>query len=296
MKIGIDIGGSHIAVGLIAQQGEILQKEEIDLVGKQENIEDILIQTIVKSINKMVQERHMKIEEIKKIGIASPGTVVKGEIVQAGNLGISHFKIVEELQKYFAVPIQLTNDAKCAALAVKQYGELKPYENAIFLTIGTGIGGAVFWNKELLRPKKYPGFEMGHMVIQKEKGKPCKCGKRGCFEQYASITALKNRVKEEYGLEEMTGKELYEFLEERMKEEEMKKIIEEYLENVAIGLGNLIDIFEPEAIGIGGSFAHYEAIFLPILQDKLSHILFNHEIPAILFTKIKNDAGMLGAV
>lgn len=296
MKIGIDIGGSHIAVGLINDRAQIVQKEEMDLIVANGKMEEVIMQTIVEDVRKILKQNQLHQEDIEGIGIASPGTVVEGEIVRAGNLGLENFRIVEELNQYFTIPIQLTNDAKCAGIAVKKYGELQEYDNCIFLTIGTGIGGAVFWNGELLKPKKYPGFEMGHMVIQKENGKACKCGRNGCFEQYCSITALKKAIREEYKLKEMTGKQLYEWMQERTKEEKMKKIVEHYLNDVAIGLANLINIFEPEAIGIGGSFAYYETMFFPVLEEKLKHLLYNQEMPKIIFTKIKNDAGMLGAI
>lgn len=296
MKIGVDIGGSHIAVGLIGKNGQIIQKEELDLIVARGKIEEVIVETIVEDVRKILEQNQLTQADIETIGIASPGTVVEGEIVVAGNLGVENFRIVEELNKYFAVPIKLTNDAKCAAIAVKEYGELQEYDNCLFLTIGTGIGGAVFWNKEMLKPKKYPGFEMGHMVIQKEKGRVCKCGRTGCFEQYGSITALKRIIREEYGLKEITGKQLFDFIQEKRKERKMEQILEHYLKDVAIGLANLINIFEPEAIGLGGSFAHYEGIFLKPLEEKLIHILYNQEVPKILFTKIKNDAGMLGAV
>ena len=99
------------------------------------------------------------------------------------------------LRNYFSCPINIRNDAKCAAVAEKTYGSMKDYDDAVFLTLGTGIGGAVFMGGKLLEPKRYSGFEIGHMVVNKG-GRLCSCGKRGCFETYASIKALKMKVTE----------------------------------------------------------------------------------------------------
>lgn len=297
MKIGIDLGGSHIAVGLINEKAEIVQKEEKDLLYVKGKIEDMIIHTIVQNINKILEQNDLTISQIEEIGIGSPGTILEGEIVKANNLGIKNFKILEELSNYFKVAMRLTNDAKCAAIASKRSEELKEFDDVVFLTIGTGIGGAVFWNGELLKPKKYPGFEVGHMVIQKENGLPCKCKKNGCFEQYGSITALKNMVKQVYPIQEkITGLELHKFINEKIEQRKMQDIIEQYVKNLAIGIGNLVDIFEPEAIGIGGSFAHYEDIFLAKLVQMLPHYCFAKQIPPIIITKEKNDAGIIGAV
>jgi len=297
MKIGIDIGGSHIGVGLINNDNTIVAKEEMELVNISQGIENIIIETIVKFINRILENNHLSIQDIEIIGIASPGTVTDSEIVKAHNLGLKNFKILEELRKYFDVPMKLKNDAKCAAVAEKKCGSLREYNNCIFLAIGTGIGGAVFWNGKLLRPTKYPGFEVGHMIIQKENARECKCGKSGCFEQYASITALKREIREKYSIqEEMTGKELYNFITENMQDERMNQIIGGYLNDLALGISNLINIFEPEVIGIGGSFSHYKDIFLPQLKIKTERLLFNNDMPKIVMAQIKNDAGIIGAV
>ena len=153
------------------------------------------------------------------------GTITDGEIVKAGNLGLYNFNIVKELKeglKYSDknnIPIILRNDTKCAAIAEKKVGNLKNYDDALFLTIGTGIGGAYFLNGKLVKPKRFDGFEVGHMVINVE-GKSCTCGSNGCFEIYGSITALKESVQKAYNIEEMiTGKELINIINERQETE-----------------------------------------------------------------------------
>lgn len=254
MKIGIDIGGSHVGVGLVDRAGKIILKKEKDLVAalQKKDYNEILINTIVNLITNILDEGKIDISQIELIGIAVPGTVSDTEIIKAENLHIRNFDIVSEINKYFNIPIQLRNDAKCAAVAEKMYGSLEKYEDAVFLTIGTGIGGAVFMGDKLLKPKQYEGFEIGHMIIKKG-GIKCNCGNLGCFERYASIRVLKEKISKLYK-KDISSIELKEILLNMSKNEKVQRIVEEYIDNLSIGLANLINIFEPEVISIGGSF------------------------------------------
>lgn len=297
MKIGIDIGGSHVAVGLISYNGTIICKSEKNIMNnlKKNDFKDILIKTIIEQIEDVLEKAKSNITKIELIGIAVPGMVSKTSIIKAENLYIKNFEIVNEINKYYNVPIKLRNDAKCAALAEKEYGSLKRAKDAIFLSLGTGIGGAVFLNESLLVPKKYEGFEIGHMVI-KTNGIQCNCGRKGCFERYASMRLLKEKVGKKIGKENVTGEELKILLEENNSK--INEIIDEYIDNLSIGLGNLINIFEPDTISIGGSFAYYEKTLLNKLIQRLGkEELFNkNDIPKIVVAKLKNDAGIIGAV
>jgi len=153
---------------------------------------NVVLETIKELLNQILKEQ--QVEQIESIGIAFPGTVSNGVVVKAENLGIENLKLVEELKEDFDMPIYLENDAKCAAIAEKKYGSLKSYEDALFLIVGTGVGGAAFLDGKLLKPKRYSGFEVGHMVIQKH-GDECNCGRAGCFEAYASMKRLKEKIK-----------------------------------------------------------------------------------------------------
>ena len=300
MKIGIDIGGSHLGIGLINSNGKIIAKEEKDMHNnaKNKNYGEQLVEAIIELITKILEKNKIKIQEISLIGIAVPGTVSNTHIIKADNLHIQNFNIVSEINKYFNIPIYLRNDAKCAAIAEKEYGGLKKYDDALFLTIGTGIGGAVFLGGKLLRPKKYEGFEIGHIVIEKN-GIQCNCGRQGCFEKYASMKALKDTVQKEFNRENLTGRELKEILIDENNKPKTDVIINEYIENLSLGLANLINIFEPETISIGGSFVHYKDLMLDKLIKKLNekNMLFNNNgAPKIVMAKLKNDAGIIGSV
>lgn len=301
MKIGIDLGGSHIAIGVVNDNGIIVEKVEKRILNKEkEEIEDTIETYIIENVKDMKQKY-----EISQIGIAIPGTVNEKEIVKSVNLGIENYSIVEQLEKILQIPIQIRNDAKCAAMAEDKYGTLKTYKRSIFLTLGTGIGGAVIINHQLLETGNLPGCEFGHIIIEKE-GRQCKCGKKGCWEKYASMKSLKDNLRKELGLTELTrGQELLEMIKQNEQKEEQKKdrridkIVEEYIEYLSIGISNLINIFEPEAVGIGGSFVFFQDIFLDKIKKKIQeeNLLFNNRDEIIIEPAIlNNDAGIIGSI
>ena len=298
MKIGIDLGGSHIAIGVVDSNGKILEKAEKRIVLKEKsNIKKVIEEYIFEKV-----EGFKKQYKITEMGIAIPGTVKDGIVVKSVNLGLKNYDIVKNIQSKIELPIHIRNDAKCAAIAENNYGALKSYNRSIFLTLGTGIGGAVIIQNQLLDTGNLPGCEFGHMIIEKN-GKPCNCGKKGCWEKYASMKAFKDNLSEILQLDEKTsGKELLEILRKNNKDSkdylQIHKLIEQYVTYLSIGISNLINVFEPEAIGIGGSFVYYEEIFLEklkrkILEDKL---LFNERKEIIIQTAIlDNDSGIIGA-
>lgn len=177
----------------------------------------------------------------------------------------------------------------------KKYGSLKKYDDCIFLCLGTGVGGAVFLNGKLLKPKNYQGFELGHVIINKD-GEKCSCGNYGCVESYSSMKRLKEKIAKRKKVAEISGKELDKILARDI--ESIKDIIDEYIENLCIALANYINIFEPEAITLGGSFAYCGEILLDKITSKIKEnkMTFNRTIPKILVAEYKNDAGMIGAV
>lgn len=298
MRFGIDIGGSHIGVGLVDDFGNIIDKKEKDLLKKEKvNIEEEITNTTKHYISEIMKEQKLKLETIEMIGIAYPGSLRGGQRGASVNLGTTGFAIEKTLEEYFHIPTYIKNDAKCAAICEKKYGSLKEYANAIFLTIGTGIGGAGFLDHRLLETPQNDMFKVGHITIQKD-GPKCKCGRNGCFENYASIRALKRNIMEEFNIrQEMTGIELHEFIMQNLKNEKIEEIINTYIENLAVGISTLINLFEPEVIAIGGSFAYYEDILLDKLKIKLdkNHMKYKDSCPKIILATTKNDAGIIGA-
>ncbi len=298
MKIGIDLGGSHIAIGIVNNKGRIVEKVEKRIFGNEKKEIKKTIETyIFDNVNKLSKKY-----KITEIGIAIPGTVTDKKIIKSVNLGINEYDIVEKLSKKIKLPIKIKNDAKCAAIAENKYGCLKNYKRSIFLTLGTGIGGAVIINNKLLDTGNLPGCEFGHMVIE-EDGLLCKCGKFGCWEKYASMKAFRDNLRKVLGYTQNTNsQELLNILKntnENSKDyKKIDNVIEKYIKNLSIGISNLINIFEPEVIGIGGSFVYFKDILLYRLEEKLEEkdMLFNkHNEIKIETAILENDSGIIGA-
>ena len=291
MKIGIDIGGSHIGIGLVTEEGKIISKEE-KYITETVNIEEKIEKFIIEKVTQIPDYKNIEL-----IGIAVPGTVSDNKIIKAVNLGIENYELANRLEEKLHIKVKLRNDAKCSALAEQKYGELAGFENSVFLCIGTGIGGAVIYNGELLEAKGVPGFEFSHTIIQKN-GKLCNCAKRGCFEVYASLKRFKEEVSNEFNLNTMDGEKIREFILQNAQDIRLRYMLNNYIQDLSIGISNIINIFEPEAICLGGSFAEYKDIFYEPLKRTLldGNLLFNKRDDIILkLAKLKNDAGIIGA-
>ena len=287
MNIGIDIGGSHVAVGLVDENRIIIKKEHN---WTKEEKEDLLIY-IEKFAKKFIREILRDNNSVEKIGIGFPSAnIINGIVTKFGGT----INLPEILEKEFNIPTFLKNDVKCSAICEKTIGSLKNYDNCLFMTIGTGIGGAYFYKNEIVKPNKYQGFEIGHMIINVN-GQECNCGRKGCLEQYASMKVFRREIEALFQIENVTSHKVFEIIESKNKQEELKKIIEKYTTNLAVGISNLINIFEPDAISIGGSFTYYAPIFMEILKEKVQQNFPNRTIPYLLTAEFENDAGIIGA-
>ena len=295
MRVGIDIGGSHMAIGVVNNENEIIEKYERDFTQEEKNnIIPAIESHIVDELNKI-----RKKNSIEKIGIAIPGSTKNGIIIKAVNLGIENYDIAKSISEKVNTPVQVINDAKSACVA--EYDNLKKkgnnIENMLFLAIGTGIGGGVVYNGRLLTGRTYDGFEFGHTVI-KENGLPCKCGKQGCFEKYGSILEYKNKVKQKLNIPpEINADPLRAIMKEHV--EEIEYLRQEYLDDLAVGITNLINIFEPDTVVLGGGFVHFAYMFMDDLKDKILNkpLLFNRRDNIDLRTaSLENDAAIIGSV
>lgn len=294
MKIGIDLGGSHISIGVVDNKNFIVEKIEKRLMSKEKkDIKSFIEDYIVKNIKELVEKY-----KITEIGIAVPGTIREEKIIKSVNLGVENYNLVENLKKEIDLPIKIRNDAKCAAIAESKIGALKNYKRSLFLTLGTGIGGAVIINDKLLDAGDLPGCEFGHMIIQKD-GIKCNCGKNGCFEKYASMKALKTNLRNALGLDEKTkGEELLDIIRKNPQDKKINRIIDDFIEYLSIGISNLVNIFEPEAIGIGGSFVYFSDILLERLKENIQNnqYLFNKREELIIIpAALGNTAGIIGS-
>ena len=292
INVGIDLGGSHVAIGVVNNEGKILEQFEKDYTVKEkENVLSVAIRYIVDTLRELKQKY-----DLLEFGLGMAGAISNGVILRSVNLGVENYDIKTELETKTGLSVHIKNDAKCAALAEYKYGNIKQYNNIIFLTLGTGIGGAFIYHGTLMKSDCAEGYELGHMIIKSE-GLQCRCGKRGCFETYGGILAFKNKVIDRLNLShDIPGPELRKIIDSSM--DKISDIIEEYINDLAIGISNLINIFEPDCIVIGGGFARYDYMLLDKLKGRLlnSNLLFNKRDDIVLrVAEFGNDAGIIGA-
>ena len=297
MNVGIDVGGSHIGIGLVNDQGTIERKEETYITEKEPAKVKEIIESFIINVLKSWKENQGI--EFSKIGIAMPGVVINDIIEYCFNVGIEQYDLKSILQETFPeCEIHIKNDAKCAALAEKNLGALRTYEDAVFMCLGTGIGGAAFYDGKLISPKRGPGFEYGHTVIKKD-GENCKCGSKGCFERYGSMRALKSKIRAVLNLEQsVDGKELLTIVNDKKDDEAVTGVIDEFIDDLSVGISNMINILEPTAICIGGGFVEYQDILLDKLIKELNecdYIFYHPNMPKIMVAELGNNAGIIGS-
>lgn len=287
MKIGIDIGGSHVGMAVVDECKIIKEKEYIYDFNFKKDFRKNLESLLKHMISDILKEY-----TIEKIGISIAGRLQNGILTRSPNMpDIEGYDFIKELTNTFNLPVTINKDSFCASKAEKEFGCLKPYDTCVFLIIGTGIGAVSYRNNNLYRD----GY--GHMIIEKD-GKQCGCGKHGCFEAYCSIKQLRNEIKNYLHREHMTGKELHSFLLENQTNPKVETIIEKYVDYFSVGLSNVIDIVLPEAIGFGGSFSYYEDILLNKIREniiKKNLLVDPNTMPKLVMGEFKNEAGIIGA-
>ena len=265
-------------MGVVDDDGTIIKKEVFDYTG-----DDISLEEIFQPINQFLKENES--DEIDCIGIGVPGIANDTLVNYTCNLPFQDVEIRDYLKT--KLPIYVSNDANCAAIAEYQVADGRLFSNYAFVTFGTGIGAGIFVNGFLYTGTTGAAGEVGHMVIEKD-GIPCKCGRKGCFEKYASVSALKRMTK----LNDL--KEIF-YLSERNSI--IQKILDDYIENIAEGLANLINLYDVEMLVIGGSIAEYVEKFLPKLKALIAEKIYNkytYDLNIKVAT-LKNDAGIIGA-
>ena len=300
MQIGIDLGGSHIAVGIVSERNNIVSKKEMDIfkVQPESEMKEYLIDNIKILINQVLREVGAPSCVLSKIAIAIPGKVKNNIAYDIYNLGITEFDICKILEEHYGVEVKVRNDAKCAALAEKEKGSLIGYDDCVFLCIGTGIGGATFINGRMIEYSKEWGSEYGHMIIEKD-GIECNCGNKGCWERYASMRAFKDGIIKLLKLpEDIDSESIVRLLKDKINVNDpvIDQYISEYLDNVIVGISNIVNIIQPEAISIGGGFVYYDEILFDRLRIKINNKHFNGKTPRIMLAKLQNDAGMIGSL
>lgn len=303
--IGVDIGGTSIKIGLVDENGVILDKFTY-LVDNQDNQED-MIDELAKKLLCFFDLNKLDMKEIGGIGIGCPGSINSetGVCDYSNNLRWNNLKIVDILKKYINLPIKISNDANAAVLGEYRFGVGKGYKNMIMLTLGTGVGGGIIINGNLYEGEDGKGAELGHSVIELN-GRECTCGRKGCIEAYASVSALikdaRNIVKEHKesilysDLDTLNGQIIFDAVEKG--DCIANEIIDKYCYYLSEAILNYCNIFRPQIFVLGGGISAKEDILfkriIPYLEKE--HYGFSNSPKVELkCAKLGNDAGIIGA-
>jgi len=293
-KIGVDLGGTNISLGVVDDNWAIIGRgRRKTLAGRpaQEIMADI-----VAAAMDAIEAAKLKLEDIESVGLATPGSVEKdtGVITFANNLDFHNVPARELLSQWFSCPIYLDNDANCAALGEAIAGCGKGVGSFVAITLGTGVGSGIVIDGKIVNGVNDAAGECGHMVIDIN-GKPCNCGRRGCWEAYASATALMNQARDA-GLNIENAKDVFDARD--AGNERAALVVEQYLRYLAIGLGNLINALQPDKICIGGGLAYQGENLLAPLCELVKHERYTRYAPKqteLVRAVLGNDAGIVGA-
>lgn len=294
MHLGIDIGGTAIKYGVVDSKNNIIKKGQIPT--QQHNGDKGIMDEII-ALTKKMQETY----PLVSLGIGTAGIVdAENKTVTASNLPFNNTPMESYIQKRVNIPVSVENDANCAALGEVLAGVAQNVNNVLMVTLGTGIGGGIIINKKIYSGTNGEAGEIGHMSINAD-GLPCPCGNTGCWEMYASVTALIEQTKK--AVEEnpdsilakkvsskngtINGKTVFEAMNDEC--DVAKDVFDKYIGYLSVGLKNIINIFKPELVVLAGGITVQGDNILSPLSKKL-----NSTTP-VKISRLQNDAGIVGA-
>ena len=311
--IGVDLGGTNIAVGLCNEKYEMLDKGSVPTLANRDG--ELIIKDMCALVSKIIERNGLDIKDIEYVGIATPGTANSetGIVEYANNLPFLNFPIADIFKKFLPVKVLIANDANAAALGETLAGAARGAKSAVMITLGTGVGGGFVYNGKIYAGTvNCAGAELGHTVIVSG-GRQCSCGRRGCWEAYSSATALTNMTKEKMTELELKGIPSLLF-DERDKEGKVsaktafsamkrgdaygKKIVDSYISYLAEGITNMIAIFQPDVLCIGGGVCNEkENLTAPLIAivERDQYTRSNPSKAKIVIAELGNDAGIIGA-
>ncbi len=308
-RIGVDLGGTNIAVGVINEKNEIIGRGKVKT--RAPRPAEAIFDSIKEAVDMAVVNAGIKYDEILSVGIGTPGSVNKdtGAIEFSNNLKFHNVPAKEMLEDRLKKPVYLENDANAAALGEAVAGCGNGVKNFVAITLGTGVGSGIIIDGKIYRGSNFCGGEMGHMVINVD-GIPCNCGRKGCWEKYASATALVSQAVEamqsnkdsllwqtcDGDLNKVEGKSIFEALD--LGDATAKAVIDKYLYYVAIGIANVINALQPEAVCVGGGISGQGEKILSPIRDIVKaerYSVYADKQAAILQATLGNDAGIIGA-
>lgn len=303
MRIGIDLGGTSIKAALCTDRGELLHKASAPTrTGDPDGLRADMQQLALI----LCKTQQISPDEIDSIGIGVPGSLDKAgcRLIFGTNLGMENVCFADAFTPTFSCPVQLDNDANCAALGEATAGAGRGVPNMIMLTLGTGVGGGIVIDGRLYAGCNDIGGELGHMVIR-QGGELCGCGRRGCFEAYCSAAhfvkfaarALDEGKKSSLAAHraQLDAKRICDAVD--AGDDLACALFEEYCDNLACGLANIINIFQPDRLVIGGGLSGYGEKLLKPLRARTAPQTFRCETTntEIVAATLGNDAGLIGA-
>ena len=303
--IGIDVGGTNLKAGLVREDGQILAVERTPLAF--ENPEQFA-RTLAQLGQSVLHQAGIPASDVVSAGIGIPGAVAGGDILYTCNIPLRDVPLSRLVRQHLDVPVLLENDANCAAVGEWLCGAGRGTQQFIVVTLGTGVGGGLILNGKLYSGSGMVG-EVGHMVIQ-HGGAPCNCGRRGCWEAYASATGLIRMTREAMEAHPesllhtvaaqsgcVEGRTAFDAAVQG--DETALALCRDYVSYLAAGVTNLINILQPEAVAIGGGVAAApDGLLLTPLREIVERECYPRhtgQIPRIVRAELGNDAGIIGA-
>ena len=311
--IGIDLGGTNIAVGVCDENLKIIVKGSVPT--NPDRAPELIVKDMADLSAKLLKDSGFSIEDVASVGIATPGTANSdtGVVEYSNNIPFLRFPIADVFKSYLPVKqVLIENDANAAALAEALSGAAKGTAKSVMITLGTGVGGGIVIDGKVYSGFNHAGGELGHIVIEKG-GRPCSCGRRGCWEAYSSATGLVNMTREkvnECKIKGIPSLMVDEFdqtgrVSARTAFSAMKKgdkagseVVNEYVDYLACGLTNIINIFQPEVLSIGGGISGEGDYLLKPLLEIVRTEQYTRNVPnqcKVRIAELGNDAGIVGA-
>lgn len=307
--IGIDLGGTNIAGGLVNEEMEIVLKDSVPT--KLPRSAEEIIADMSKLCFSLAKQAGVKMDDIGWIGVGAPGSANRdtGIIEYSNNLNFINVDLQGILEKSTGRKVYIENDANAAAYGEYMAGAAKGCSSAAVITLGTGVGGGFIERGQILNGCNFAAGEIGHMVVHYG-GVKCTCGRRGCWEAYSSATGLIRMTKEAMekdkgsamwniaggSMNNVNGKTAFDAM--RAGDKSGSEVVDLYISYLACGLINVINIFEPEKLCIGGGICKEKNYLLKPLGEKIgdnSYSRFSSKQPEICVAKLGNDAGIIGS-
>ena len=306
--LGIDLGGINIAAAVVDESGHILGRDSRPTPHAPG---EVVADHMAAAARAAASQAGVSLEEIASVGVGSPGAIdpQAGMVINWYNLGFDHVPLSALLAQRLGLEVFLENDANAAALGEYAAGAGKGSASMVAITLGTGVGGGAVLGGKLYTGFNYAGMEVGHFVLEYN-GRPCKCGRRGCFESYCSATALIKRTREEMqrhpdsllwqaaggSLDRVEGRTSFDAM--AQGDPVAKAVVDEYASYLGCGVASLVNILQPEVFCIGGGVANAgETLLAPVraIVEREDYARNSLRRCRVVRAQLGNDAGIIGA-